>query len=295
MAKYVLTSCSTVDLNWEYLKNREIDYIRFSYYIDGKEYKDDLGRSLSYEDFYEMMSKAKDLKTAQPSIEELKCFFRPYLEKGLDIVNLMISSGLSGTYNTAKLVVNELLEEYPDRKICIIDSLGASSGMGLLLDKMADLRDVGYSMEELCRWTEENKLKVHHWFFSTDLSYYVKGGRVSKVAGWFGTILKICPLLNMDNLGRLIPREKIRGKSNVIKQIVRKMEENAENGLDYSQKCYICHSNCYDDARQVADMVEERFKRLEGKVEIYSIGTTIGSHTGPGTVALFFFGKERIN
>ena len=295
MANYVLTSCSTVDLDWAHLQERNIDYFNFSYFMDGKEYKDDLGRSLSYDDFYKMMANGAETKTAQPSIEDLKAFFKPYLEKGLDIVNLMLSSGLSGTYNTSKIVVKELLEQYPDRKICIIDSLGASSGMGLLLDKMADLRDSGYSFEELCKWTEENKLKLHHWFFSTDLTFFVKGGRVSKVAGWFGTILKICPLLNVDKLGRLIPREKIRGKANVIKQIVKKMEENAEDGLNYSGKWYISQSACYEDALAVKNLVEEKFKNLDGEVKINSIGTTIGSHTGPGTVALFFFGKERID
>lgn len=295
MANFVLTSCSTVDLDAEHLKERNIDYIKFSYYIDGKEYKDDLGKSLSYDEFYRMMKDGAETKTSQPSIEELKDFFKPYLEKGLDVVNLMLSSGLSGTYNTTKIVVNELLMEYPNRKIYIIDSLGASSGMGLLLDKMADLRDSGYSAKEIALWAEENKLRLHHWFFSTDLTFYVKGGRVSRVAGWFGTILKICPILNVDNLGRLVPREKIRGKANVIKQIVKKMEENAENGLDYDGKCYVCHSACLDDAKVVADMIEERFKNLDGKVEIHPIGTTIGSHSGPGTVAIFFFGKERIN
>ncbi|MBQ7353726.1 MAG: DegV family protein [Clostridia bacterium] len=295
MANYVLTTCSTVDLEWEHLEKRNIDYFSFSYYLDSQEYKDDLGKSLSYDDFYKKMTDGVETKTAQPSLEDLKTFFRPYLEQGLDVFNLMLSSGLSGTYNTAQIVVKELSEEFPDRKIYIVDSLGASSGMGLFLDKIADLRDNGYTIDELRAWTEENRLKVHHWFFSTDLTFFVKGGRVSRVAGWFGTILKICPLLNVDNMGRLVPREKIRGKANVIKQIVKKMEENAENGLNYSGKCYISHSACYEDALAVKKLIEEKFKSLDGEVEIHSIGTTIGSHTGPGTVALFFFGKERIN
>ena len=123
----------------------------------------------------------------------------------------------------------------------------------------------------------------------------MKGGRVSKTAAFFGGMLDICPLLNMDNLGRLIPRYKIRTKKKVIKTIVDKMEECARDGLDYDGKCYICNSACFEDARQVADLVEARFPKLNGKVEIYDIGTTIGSHTGPGTVALFFWGSERVN
>ena len=136
---------------------------------------------------------------------------------------------------------------------------------------------------------------MHHWFFSTDLTFFVKGGRISKAAGWFGTILKICPLLNVDLNGKLVPREKIRGKSNVIKAIFNKMVENADNGKEYNGKCYISHSDCYDDAKAVADLVEKAFPQLNGKVLINNIGSTIGAHTGPGTVALFFFGKERIN
>ena len=165
--------------------------------------------------------------------------------------------------------------------------------MGLLVDKMADLRDEGMSIDDLYSWTEENKLKLHHWFFTTDLNFFIKGGRVSKVAGWFGTVLKICPLLNVDVNGKLTPRQKVRGKAAVIKEIVKKMEETAECGLDYNGKCFICHSDCYEDAKSVADLVEEKFPKLNGKVLINSIGTTIGSHTGPGTVALFYFGTER--
>ena len=150
------------------------------------------------------------------------------------------------------------------------------------------------SLEEIYNWTNENKLKLHHWFFSSDLTFFVKGGRVSKTSGWVGTMLNICPLLNVNNEGKLIPRYKIRTKKKVIKAIVDKMEEHAEGGLDYSGKCYISQSDCYEDAREVADLIEARFPKLNGKVEINYIGTTIGSHTGPGTVALFFWGDERV-
>lgn len=295
MANYVLTTCSTADISCEHLKERNIDYLSFSYFVDGKEYKDDLGKSLTYEEFYQLMRSGSDTKTAQPNIEEIKEFFRPYLNQGKDIIHLMLSSGLSGAMASAKIAVDELNEEYPDRKIYVVDSLGASSGMALLTDEMADRRDSGMDIEELYSWAEENKLKVHHWFFSTDLTYYVKGGRVSKVAGWFGTILKICPLLNMDVNGKLIPREKIKGKASVIKQIVKKMEENADDGTRYSGRCYISHSDDIESAEVVKALIEEKFPSIKGKVLINSIGTTIGSHAGPGTVAVFFMGKERIN
>ena len=161
------------------------------------------------------------------------------------------------------------------------------------MDKLSHLRAEGMSIDEVRDWAEAHKLNLHHWFFSMDLSFYIKGGRISKASGFFGHALKICPLLNMDNLGRLTPRYKIRTKKKVFKATVDKMEELAEGGSNYSDKCYLCHSACLEDAETVAHMIEERFPKLDGKVEINHVGTTIGSHTGPGTVAVFFWGKKR--
>ena len=295
MRDYVLSCCSTADLTHEHFESRDIHYICFHYFLDGKEYPDDLGQSVPFAQFYDAMSKGADTRTAQVSIGEYVDYFTPFLEQGKDIVHVSLSSGLSGTVNAARNAALIVKERFPERNVYVIDSLGASSGYGLLMDGAADKRDEGLSAEELAKWIEENRLKLHHWFFSTDLSFYVKGGRVSKTVAFFGGMLDICPLLNMDNLGRLIPRYKIRTKKKVIKTIVDKMEECARDGLDYDGKCYICNSACYEDARQVADLVEARFPKLNGKVEIYDIGTTIGSHTGPGTVALFFWGSERVN
>ena len=169
----------------------------------------------------------------------------------------------------------------------------ASAGYGLLMDRLADLRDDGMTIDELRDWAEANKLHLRHWFFSSDLTFFIKGGRVSKSAGTIGNLLNICPLLDVNSEGKLIPRFKIRGKRKVIREIVAKMEEDAENGLDYNGKCFISQSACYEDAKAVADLIEARFPNLNGKVVINNIGTTIGSHTGPGTVALFFWGSER--
>ena len=136
---------------------------------------------------------------------------------------------------------------------------------------------------------------MHHWFFSTDLTFFIKGGRVTKTAGFVGQLLNICPLLNVDNNGKLVPRDKIRTKRKVIREIVSRMEEHAEGGHAYSGKCYISNSACYEDAKAVADLIESLFPKMKGKVEIYSIGNLIGSHTGPGTVALFFVGDPRVD
>lgn len=295
MNDYILSCCSTADLTKEHFNSRMIEYICFHYTIDGVSHPDDFGESIPFDEFYRRIANGAKVSTSQVTTGEYTNYFRKFLEQGKDILHVSLSSGISGSYNSACAAAKELSELFPERKIYVVDSLGASSGYGLFMDKLADLRDSGLSIDELYSWATANRLKLHHWFFSTDLTCYVNGGRISKASGFVGTVLKICPLLNMDNLGRLIPRVKIRTKRRVINEIVNRMEECADGGLDYSGKCYICNSACYEDACAVASLVEERFKKLNGKVEINNIGTTIGSHTGPGTVALFFFGKERVD
>lgn len=295
MSEYVLTCCSTADLTQEHFAERNIAFVPFHFAIDGEEYMDDLGKSLPFEQFYSKIASGADTRTSQVNISEYIDFWRPFLEDGKDIVHVTLSSGLSGSFLSASNAAEILRAEFPERQIFIVDSLGASSGYGMLMDMAADKRDSGLGAAELASWIEDTRLKIHHWFFSTDLSSYVRGGRISKTAAVFGGMLEICPLLNMDNEGHLVPREKIRTKKKVIKEIVARMEQLAENGLEYSGKCYISQSNCYEDARAVADLIESRFPNLDGRVEINWVGTTIGAHTGPGTVALYFIGPERIN
>ncbi|MCR5090156.1 MAG: DegV family protein [Oscillospiraceae bacterium] len=290
---YIISCCSTADLSREHFEARNIHYVCFHYALDGREYADDLGQSMPFDEFYDRMSKGASTRTAQVNVSEYVDFFTPFLNEGKDIIHVTLSSGISGTINSARNAAAVLRERFPERKIYIIDSLGASSGYGLLMDTAATLRDEGMSVEELAKWIEKNRLKLHHWFFSTDLTFFVRGGRISKTAAVFGGLLDICPLMNMDNLGRLIPRYKIRTKKKVIRECVKKMEEHAEGGLNYSGKCFISMSACMEDAGEVAKLVEERFPNLNGKVVINNIGTTIGAHTGPGTVALFFWGDER--
>ena len=261
MNDFILSCCSTADLTEEHFNSSNISYICFHYELNGKEYEDDLGKSVPFDQFY--------------------------------ILHVTLSSGISGVINSAMIAKETLEDRYPERKIYIVDSLGASSGYGLFMNRLADLRDNGYTLEQLYDWAMQHRLNLHHWFFSTDLTFYIKGGRISKTAGTIGGLLGICPLLNMNDEGKLIPRQKIRTKKKVIRAIVDKMEEFADNGLEYNGKCYISQSACMDNARAVADLVEARFPNLNGKVEIHSIGTAIGSHTGPGTVALFFWGSTR--
>ena len=293
MSDYILSCCSTADLSKEHFERIGVYYACFHYTLNGVEYPDDLGQSIPFPDFYKAMAEGAETSTSQVSISEYLDIWTPHLEAGKDVLHVTLSTGISGTYNSAVSAAAIAQERFPDRRIFVVDSLGASSGYGLFMDTLAAKRDEGMSLDELRAWAEANRLRLHHWFFSTDLTFYVRGGRISKAAGIFGGLLNICPLLNMDDLGRLIPREKIRTKRKVIQAIVDRMEQTAENGLDYDGKCFISMSACEEDAREVARLVEERFPKLNGKVLINNIGTTIGSHTGPGTVALFFWGVER--
>jgi DegV family protein with EDD domain len=295
MSNYILSCCSTADLDQQHFNKRDIKYACFHFEIDGTSYMDDLGNSMPFKEFYGKMAKGSMTKTSQISVGEYIEYFEPYLKEGLDILHLTLSSGISGTLNSATIARDQLKEKYPERKLYVVDSLAASAGFGLVMDKLADLRDEGMGIDDAYEWVIENRLNCQHWFFVSDLKYLVRGGRVSKVAGAIGNALNICPLLNVDYQGRLIVRSKVRGKNAVMKAQVRKMVELAENGTDYDGECFISNSDCYDDARAVADMIEEQFPKLKGRVKIYSIGTTIGSHTGPGTVALFFWGKQRID
>lgn len=295
MADYVLSCCSTADLSKEYLKERNIEYVCFHYQLGDEEHIDDMYSTVSEKDFYEAMIGGAMTKTSQVNADEFESYFRGFLSEGKDIIHLSLSSGISGSCNSAMIAKNTLAEEYPDRKIYIVDSLAASSGFGLLMSKLADLRDEGKTIDELYDFAEANKLKVNHWFFTTDLTFFVRGGRVTKTEGFVGNLLSICPLLNVDYVGKLIPRFKIRTKKKVIAATVEQMEKLADNGHDYDQDCFISQSYCMDDAIAVKNLVEEKFPKLKGKVKIFPIGTTIGSHTGPGTVALFFWGAKRVD
>lgn len=293
MAGYVLSCCSTADLSKEHFEQRDIKYICFHYELNGKQYSDDLGQTIPFDEFYKAMASGADTKTSQINETEFEVYFESFLKEGKDILHLCLSSGITGVFNSANMAKEILMEKYPDRKIYLIDSLAASSGYGLLMDKLADLRDEGMGIDELYQWAEKNKMKLQHWFFTSDLTFFVKGGRVTKTAGFVGSILNICPLLHVDYQGRLIPKYKIRTKKKVIEAAVEQMKQRAEQGTDYNGKCYISQSACYEDAKAVAELVEKSFPKLNGRVLINNVGTTIGSHTGPGTVALFFWGEER--
>ena len=293
MSNFILSCCSTADLKKEHLESRSISFVCFHYELDGVTHTDDLWQTMSSESFYGAMAAGAMTKTSQVNAAEYEEYFEGFLQQGKDILHIALSSGISGSYNSANIAQASLQEKYPDRKIYIVDSLCASSGYGLLMDKLADLRDAGMNIVELHTWAEENKLKLHHIVLTTDLTYLVRGGRVSKAAGLIGGMLNICPMIIVDANGKLTVRQKIRTKRKGLQTVVDQMELFAQNGLDYNDKCYICNSACPDDAAALASMIEKRFTKLNGKVLINDIGPTIGSHTGPGTSAIFFWGTER--
>ncbi|MDO4166310.1 MAG: DegV family protein [Eubacteriales bacterium] len=292
MEEFVLSCCSTADRSKQFFDDHGIIYACFHYHIGTEEFVDDLGQSVTFEEFYDKMRNGAEPETSQVNSDEFITLWEPVLQSGKDILHVSLSSGISGVINSANIAAQEMNEKYPDRKVLVVDSLGASAGYGLFMDYLAQQRDQGKSLEEVYQWAEEHKLYVQSWFFSTDLTNYVRGGRISPTSAILGTALGICPLLNVDSMGKLIPRAKIRTKKKVIREIVKRMEQYAENGTEYAGKAAISYSACLEDAEKVRDLIQETFPNIQ-EISMDSIGTVIGSHTGPGTVALFFMGEKR--
>ncbi|MDR1688660.1 MAG: DegV family protein [Clostridiales bacterium] len=295
MADYILSCCSTADLSNEYLSERNIHYVCFHFTLDGEVYPDDLGKTMPIEKFYERLKAGGMPTSSQVNVLEYTEYFESFLKEGKDILHLDLSSGISGSYGSACVARDELAEKYPQRKIYVVDSLGASSGYGLLVAMAADLRDNGKPIDYVRDWAEENKLNIHHWVCMSDLFHLKRGGRISAVTAVAGTILNICPLINVNFEGKLIQRKKIKGKKQITQEMVNLMERHAKDGLNYSGKCFVSHSACLDDAKNMAAEVEKRFKNIDGGVQIFNIGTVIGTHTGPGTFTCFFYGDKRVD
>jgi len=291
MPAYTLSCCSTVDLSPEWLAARDVRCIYFNYELAGTWYKDDFGASVAPHDLYQRMLAGDTATTSQVSTGDYLDFFSKELMAGRDVVHICLSSGISGTYASACLAADQLRGRYPERTIRIVDSLAASAGYGLLIDKLADLRDEGMDANELADWAEAHRLEVNHLFLSSDLTFFVRGGRISKTAGFFGGILKVCPLMRVAPDGSLEVMEKIRTKAKSEQRMIERMKELAAGGAAYADKVFISNSDCLDDAHDVATAIEGTFGNMrDGKVHVFPIGATIGCHTGPGTVALFFWG-----
>ncbi len=291
--KFQLSCESTVDLPYSYVSDRNISVIFYSYTVDGNEYADDMGRDENARPmFYQFIKDGKKPTTSQINTYRYLEYFRSLLEKG-DVLHIAFGSGMTPSVNNAMEAAKTLQEEFPNRRLIIIDSLCSSSGYGMLVDIAADLRDCGEEMEAVEEWMNRIRMNVHHNFFVTDLTMLRRGGRIKGSTAAIATVLGICPTLRVDATGHIVPDSKVRGKNNAIKALVRTMIENVEGDLGYSGKCYISHADMKEAAEATKVAIEAVFPNLVGKVQVFDIGTIIASHCGPGTVALFYMGERR--
>ena len=286
---YRITTDSTADLPQEFLNERGIAYVGLAFQIGGEEYREGPDLKMTSKEFYDQLRAGTPASTVQVNTYEFIDFAEPFLAAGEDVLHIAFSSGLSGTYESCARGAEELRAKYPDRKIVVVDSLAASMGEGLLVYHAAQQQKAGRSIEETARWLEENKLHLAHWFTVDDLNHLKRGGRVSGAAAFFGTMLNIKPVLHVDDAGHLIPMEKVRGRKASLDALVAHMEKDAVDPA--SQTVFISHGDCRADAEYVADLVREKFGTQD--IRIHSIGPVIGSHSGPGTVALFYLGRTR--
>lgn len=287
MRDYIITVNSTVDTGKEWLEERNAPVIPLKYTIDGQEYTDMYG--LSDKEFFQKLREGKMSVTSQINPEEAKEILEPYVKEGKDVLHLAFSSALSGTCNSMKIAAEELQEEYPEAKVIVVDTLCACMGEAMLLYYALKQKEAGKTIEEVAQWAEENKLHVCHNVTVDDLFHLHRGGRVSKTAAVLGTMVKVKPIIHMDDNGALQVIGKERGRKKSLHKIVDMAVERSE-GWD-NEIIMITHGDCLEDAEYVAKLVREKMG-IEN-VFIHNIGTVIGSHTGPGVVATFCMGNKR--
>lgn len=269
--QFTLSCCSTVDLPYSYMESRDIPVLFYTYVVDGVEYDDDMGRDPeALPRFYRFIREGKLPQTSQINVAAYTEFFESLLQKG-DLLHIAFTSGQSGSVHNAFLAAEELRAKYPERKLVVIDSLCSSSGYGLLVDSAADLRDQGKSLEEVEQWVLAHRNRVHHQFFSSDMTQFRRTGRVSGAAATVATVLNICPIMRLDDTGSIKAYSKVRGKKKAVEVTVETMAQCAEGGVDYDGKCFVCHSQCPQDAQLLIDAIEQRFPRLKGRIRLCDI------------------------
>jgi len=290
MKNYVIVTDSTSDLPEEIVEKLGIKVISLTFELEGISYKDHPdSNQMSTHEFYESLRRGEKSVTSLINTETFIDFFQPILRAGNDILYIAFSSALSGTYNSSLLAIDELMEEYKDSKIITIDSKAASVGEGLLVYSAAMKKEAGLSIDELQEWIRQNLLKVCHWFTVDDLNHLKRGGRVSAFSATIGTALNVKPILHVDNEGRLIPMSKVRGRK---KSIISLLDHMLETCVDpEEQVIFIGHGDAKEDAEFLAQLIRDKF--IVKDIVISNIGPVIGTHSGPGTIALFFFGTER--
>ena len=293
MGAFTLSCESTVDMPFSYIKGRGIPVLFYSYVVDGVEHPDDMGRDPAAMSMFYRILEEKVPSTSQINTATYVRFFEEQLRQGSDLLHIALGSGMTTSVDNAMTAAELVRERFPDRKVVVIDSICSSSGYGMLVDYAADMRDAGRTMDEVAGWVEANRHDVHHQFYSTELRYYQRSGRMSGPAAAIATVLNICPIMRLDDRGRIIAYEKVRGKKRALERTIEVVQEHIRDGVDYEGKCFVAHSNSPKQAELAKKALEDRFPRLKGKVRIFEIGTIIASHCGPGTVAVFFLGDHR--
>ncbi len=286
---YVIFTDAASDLPEEFINNR-FCVIPMHFEIDGKNYKHyPDGRELEYFKFYEMLRSGNIAKTSQINSSDFKDYFEPVLKRGLDILYIAFSSGLSGTFQSSIIAAKELAERYPEQKVYCVDSRCASVGQGMLVYHAAMKKDEGLDIDGLKEWVFQNRDHLCHWFTVNDLNHLKRGGRLSASAALVGTMLSVKPILHVDMEGHLVLRGKVRGRLKSLGELVEYMGEFCVKPKE--QAIFIGHGDCINDAVTLATMVKKRFEVKE--FSISNIGPIIGSHTGPDFLGLFFFGSEK--
>ena len=288
MREYVIFTDSACDISREMLNEWGVRSCALTFRFDGdsKEYSD---YEMDIKTFYDKMRAGGVAKTAAINSESFAAEFEPVLKEGKDILYLGFSSGLSTTHNLARLAANQLSERYPDSKIVVIDTLAASAGEGLLVKLVVDKKAAGASIDEAAEYAKDTVLKICHWFTVDDLVYLKRGGRVSAASAFIGNVIGIKPVLHVDNEGHLINVMKVRGRKTSVATLAQKYIDTAidkENGT-----VFISHADCMKDVEELSSIIREK---CGAKVDVVTnVGAVIGAHSGPGTLALFFVGKER--
>lgn len=289
MKDFVITTDTTCDLPKDYISEHNLKLLPLYYSFNGEVYGDKL--ELSPGEFFDKMRGGEMPTTMAVNPDTAKKIFTDILKEGYDIIHISFSSALSGSCSVAVTVAAELREEYPDSKITVVDSLSASMGEGLLVHKAVLMKEEGKSYKEIVEWLENNKLKLCHMFTVDDLHHLHRGGRVSRTAAIIGTLINVKPVLHVSNEGRLVPLNNVRGRKKALIALVNNMEKRIDGYLYKNDIIFISHGDCLEDAQTVASMITERFGI--SNIVINYVCPTIGAHSGPGTVAVFFMGNER--
>lgn len=287
--KTIIFTDSCCDLPIKFVKENNIEVVALRVNLKGEEIPDDLGESINYKDFYRRIRNGEMPTTSQANVGEFQGKFEKYINEGYSIIYIGFSSALSGCINSARLAMENIKLDNEDADITIIDTKSASMGLGLLVYYGAKMLKEGKSKDEIVSWIEENKLRVNHWFTVDDLNHLKRGGRVSSSAAIVGTMLSIKPVMHVDDEGRLTPVSKVKGRKKSIKVLKEKIAEKIVNPEE--QVIFISHGDCLEEAEHLKELITSEIKVKD--VIINNVGPVIGSHSGPGTMALFFIGNSR--